>query len=73
MVAKAKFTQEEELLLQDFSRNVSKKNCLIFYIYAFVVSAIPICKYPCRFCLKVMYYVCSYSVKSLVIYVLKLK
>lgn len=39
------FTKEEELLLQDFSRNVSTKSSALFYGNAFIVSAIPICKY----------------------------
>ena len=38
------FTREEELLLQDFSRNVSTKSNALFYGNAFIVSAIPICK-----------------------------
>lgn len=38
------FTKEEELLLQDFSRNVSTKYNALFYFNAFFVSAIPICK-----------------------------
>ncbi|KAK8375872.1 hypothetical protein O3P69_008547 [Scylla paramamosain] len=42
MVAKGKLTKEEELLLQDFSRNVSKKSSIIFYFNALIVSAIPI-------------------------------
>ena len=41
----AKFSNEEELLLQDFSRNVSTKSSALFYGNAFIVSAIPICKY----------------------------
>ena len=45
MVAKGKLTKEEELLLQDFSRNVSKKSSIIFYFNALIVSAIPICKF----------------------------
>lgn len=36
------FTKEEELLLQDFSRNVSTKSSAIFYGNAFIVSAVPI-------------------------------
>ena len=40
------FTKEEELLLQDFSRNVSTKSSALFYGNAFIVSAIPICE--CR-------------------------
>lgn len=36
------FTREEELLLQDFSRNVSTKSSALFYGNAFIVSAIPI-------------------------------
>lgn len=38
------FTKEEELLLQDFSRNVSTKSSALFYGNALIVSAIPICK-----------------------------
>uniref|UniRef100_A0A336LLC7 Translocon-associated protein subunit gamma n=1 Tax=Culicoides sonorensis TaxID=179676 RepID=A0A336LLC7_CULSO len=36
------FTKEEELLLQDFSRNVSTKSSALFYGNAFVVSCSPI-------------------------------
>lgn len=36
------FTKEEELLLQDFSRNVSTKSSALFYGNAFIVSAVPI-------------------------------
>lgn len=39
------FTKEEELLLQDFSRNVSTKSSALFYGNALIVSAVPICKY----------------------------
>lgn len=39
------FTKEEELLLNDFSRNVSTKSSALFYGNGFIVSAIPICKY----------------------------
>ncbi|XP_054262244.1 translocon-associated protein subunit gamma [Macrosteles quadrilineatus] len=39
---KSTFTKEEELLLQDFSRNVSTKSSALFYGNAFIVSAIPI-------------------------------
>ncbi|KAJ8319860.1 hypothetical protein KUTeg_001447 [Tegillarca granosa] len=35
-------TREEELLLQDFSRNVSTKSSALFYGNALIVSAIPI-------------------------------
>merc|ERR1712168_1382988 len=42
---KVKFTKEEELLLQDFSRNVTKKGNIIFFLNAFIVSAIPIWVY----------------------------
>jgi translocon-associated protein subunit gamma len=41
------FTKEEELLLQDFSRNVSTKSSALFYGNAFIVSAIPICECRC--------------------------
>lgn len=37
-------SKEEEILLQDFSRNVSTKSNALFYGNAFIVSAIPICK-----------------------------
>jgi hypothetical protein len=39
-----KLTKEEELLLQDFGRNVSTKSSLLFYCNAFFVSAVPLCK-----------------------------
>lgn len=38
------FTKEEELLLNDFSRNVSTKSSALFYGNAFIVSAVPICE-----------------------------
>jgi len=37
-----KLTKQEELLLQDFSRNVTTKSSALFYGNAFIVSAIPI-------------------------------
>merc|ERR1711976_1106023 len=40
--ANQKLTKQEELLLQDFSRNVSTKSSALFYGNAFIVSAIPI-------------------------------
>lgn len=43
------FTKEEEILLQDFSRNVSTKSSALFYGNAFIVSVIPLCKYNCIF------------------------
>lgn len=48
---KSKSSKEEELLLHDFSRNVSKKNSVIFYFNALIVSAIPICELYLRFVL----------------------
>ena len=39
-----KLTKQEELLLQDFSRNVSTKSSALFYGNAVIVSIIPICK-----------------------------
>merc|ERR1712140_150711 len=42
MAAGKKLTKEEELLLQDFSRNVSTKSSALFYGNAFIVSAIPV-------------------------------
>lgn len=48
------FTKEEEILLQDFSRNVSTKSSALFYGNAFIVSIIPLCKlcfiYVIEFC-----------------------
>lgn len=38
------FTKEEELLLNDFSQNLSTKSSAIFYANALIVSALPICK-----------------------------
>ncbi|CAG0882615.1 unnamed protein product [Cyprideis torosa] len=42
--AKAALSKEEELLLQDCSRHVSRKSSLLFYGNALVVSVLPICK-----------------------------
>ncbi|GLH05282.1 Translocon-associated protein subunit gamma [Gryllus bimaculatus] len=36
------FTREEELLLQDFSRNVTTKSSALFYGNALIVTSIPI-------------------------------
>ncbi|VDP25162.1 unnamed protein product [Soboliphyme baturini] len=41
-MAGTKLTKEEELLLQDFSRNVSTKSSALFYGNAFVVSVVPL-------------------------------
>ena len=41
----AMFTKEEELLLQDFNRNVSTGSNMLFYGSAAITSALPICKY----------------------------
>ncbi|KAK2148815.1 hypothetical protein LSH36_481g03013 [Paralvinella palmiformis] len=41
-MAGKKLTREEELLLEDFSRNVSTKSNALFYGNAFIISAIPI-------------------------------
>lgn len=46
-MAHKKLTKEEELLLQDFSRNVTTKSSALFYGNAFIVSAVPICEYSC--------------------------
>ncbi|KAI2795782.1 hypothetical protein RDWZM_004584 [Blomia tropicalis] len=40
--SKKQLTREEELLLQDFSRNVSTKSSALFYGIAFVVSVVPL-------------------------------
>jgi len=45
MVKGGKFTQEEELLLQDFSRDLSKKTTIMFYFNALIVAAIPVFLY----------------------------
>jgi len=37
-----KLTREEELLLQDFSRNVSTKSSALFYGNSLITSAVPI-------------------------------
>ncbi len=36
------FSKEDELLLQDFSKNVSTKGSALFYGNAFIVSAVPV-------------------------------
>lgn len=41
----AMFTKEEELLLQDFNRNVSTGSNMLFFGSAFITSFLPICKY----------------------------
>jgi len=41
MASHKKLTREEELLLQDFSRNVTTKSSALFYGNALIVSAIP--------------------------------
>lgn len=41
----SQLTKEEELLLQDFSRNVSTKSSALFYGNALIVSAVPIWLY----------------------------
>jgi hypothetical protein len=38
------FTKEEELLLQDFNRNVSTGSSALFYGSSFIVSSLPICE-----------------------------
>ena len=54
-----KLTKEEELLLQDFSRNVSTKSNALFYGNAFIVSAIPICKSINLFMCKIFFFFTS--------------
>jgi hypothetical protein len=41
----AMFTKEEELLLQDFNRNVSTGSNMLFYGSAAITTALPICEY----------------------------
>lgn len=45
MVKGGKFTQEEELLLQDFSRDLSKKTMIMFYLNALIVSSLQVFLY----------------------------
>ena len=40
---KNQLTDQEELMLQDFSRNVSTKTSIVFYLCAAIVSAVPLC------------------------------
>ncbi|CAD5220084.1 unnamed protein product [Bursaphelenchus okinawaensis] len=42
MSGKAKFTKEDELLLQDFSSSISTKNSIIFYIISLLASLAPL-------------------------------
>jgi len=42
MPGKNKLTQEEELLLQDFSRTVSKKSQVLFYGNALMIAVLPL-------------------------------
>lgn len=42
------FTKEEELLLQDFNRNVSTGSNMLFYGSAAIISSFPICKLKFR-------------------------
>lgn len=44
MAGGKKLTREEEILLQDFSRNVSTKSSALFYGNALIVSSLPICE-----------------------------
>merc|ERR1712122_300725 len=44
-VGKKGFSKEDELLLQDFNKNVSTKSSALFYGNAFIVSAIPVWLY----------------------------
>lgn len=41
--AKDQLTEQEELLLQDFSRNVNAKTSVVFYSCAAICSAVPVC------------------------------
>lgn len=41
----AMFTKEEELLLQDFNRNVSTGSNMLFFGSAFITSFLPICEF----------------------------
>ena len=43
--SKKMLTREEELLLQDFSRKISRRAMIMFYGIALVVSIVPLCKF----------------------------
>ena len=43
MAGGKKLTKEDEILLQNFSRNVSTKSSALFYANSFIISAIPLC------------------------------
>lgn len=55
---KKKLTKEEELLLQDFSRNVTTKSSALFYGNAFIVSAVSVCEYSLMFVVAT-YFACT--------------
>ena len=45
MAGSKKLTQEEEILLQDFSRTVTKKSQALFYLNALMITILPLCEY----------------------------
>ncbi|XP_039251304.1 translocon-associated protein subunit gamma-like [Styela clava] len=45
MAPKSQFSQEEEMLLRDFGRNLSRKSSIIFYFHGLFISAVPIWLY----------------------------
>ena len=50
--SKSQLSREEELLLQESSRNVSTKSSALFYGNAAIVSLTPICKFSLKISLK---------------------
>ena len=50
MAGGKKLTKEEEILLEDFSRTVSKKSQALFYLNALMISILPLCKYLTIYC-----------------------
>lgn len=42
--SKSGFSKEEEKLLKNYSRDVSKTSSALFYANAAIISAVPICK-----------------------------
>ena len=45
MAGGKKLSKEDEILLQNFSRNVSTKFSALFYANSFIISAIPLCTF----------------------------
>ena len=48
-IGSGKLTKEEERLLLESSRQVTRTTSALFYGNAFIVSALPLCKLPCSY------------------------